>query len=531
MNKSVAFNYLLFVFLIGCFIRALPAILSYPFPVGYDSINYYLPVLFHIENNWNDLLKSFPVYTILVYLSSLFLFNDLYNTFIFSTIFLYGFFATTIFLISKKIMNQSSNRSLCFTIFVIFQLSVLRMSWDLSRDILALIFFHIFLLVVYYFDAIKLKLNNNNLFLYLLLFLIFFFGIFSDKTIGILLITTSLFFSIILNKKPILVIDIVFLISFIMYFFMFDKATFVSNGTNFVDTLWNPIHDQNSYSRYDIVILFLSLYGILLPFFMAGINRLKKNSIFLKIPLIVILLFTFFGIFVPNYSYLVPERWVILLGIYLSLIAIFGLFSIVDNSALFPKLKNIIICLFLGGFITYGFLFAIMPYGVSFSIPSFFKNQTDFIFPTSMLFNSLEINKNFDLVKSIDWINYNTPQNSIIVGTKHLRGWFDLFLGNERRYEFLEPLLTHSNNRINNTQIFYWLNKLQNSESSNMVISTSAIQNLVPRPIFFIDYVEDKYIYTNSNQNFCQITESKNFIIYKLTSLYPYNKKIQKCNK
>ena len=83
-----------------------------------------------------------------------------------------------------------------------------------------------------------------------------------------------------------------------------------------------------------------------------------------------------------------------------------------------------------------GFLFIVMPSEVVFSFPSFFQKNTGFIFPFSMNFNSLKITDNTDLLKSIDWINSNTSQNSVIIGSKHWRGWFSLFLQPSHQYFF-----------------------------------------------------------------------------------------------
>ena len=46
----------------------MPIIINYPYPVGYDSVNYYLPNLYHFENNWIILITSFPVFITIVYI-------------------------------------------------------------------------------------------------------------------------------------------------------------------------------------------------------------------------------------------------------------------------------------------------------------------------------------------------------------------------------------------------------------------------------------------------------------------------------
>jgi hypothetical protein len=48
----------------------------------------------------------------------------------------------------------------------------------------------------------------------------------------------------------------------------------------------------------------------------------------------------------------------------------------------------------------------------------------------TMQYNSISIPESESLVSLIDWMNNNTSSGSIIVGSKHLRGWMELGLIN-----------------------------------------------------------------------------------------------------
>src|SRR5215210_4784346 len=139
----------------------MPLVISYPYPIGYDSINYYLPNLYHFENNWLKLVTEFPIYVVTVYLFAFIFSSNIYYSFLVSNVVLYGAFSMTIYLLSNKLMKQSFNMSLVFTIFVIFQLGTLRISWDLFRDLFSLIMFNLFLLFIGYLD----KKNTWNRFI------------------------------------------------------------------------------------------------------------------------------------------------------------------------------------------------------------------------------------------------------------------------------------------------------------------------------------------------------------------------------
>ena len=216
MNK-LSFYYLVVVFGIGCLIRLVPIVINYPYPVGYDSINYYLPNLYHFENNWIVLITSFPVFISIVYLFSYIFDTSLYYSFLASNVILYGFFSVTIYLLSNKILNQSLNRSLIFTVFVIFQLGTLRISWDLFRNLFSLILFNIFLLLIYNFN----KKNTLGHFISILtIFSISILTIFADRLIGILLIIVSFIFSLIYKQKYLF--SIRYFYSLFIYIWCFD---------------------------------------------------------------------------------------------------------------------------------------------------------------------------------------------------------------------------------------------------------------------------------------------------------------------
>jgi hypothetical protein len=451
MNKIFIFCYLSLAFVIGCLVRLIPIILNFPYPVGYDTVNYYLPNLYHFESNWIVLLLSFPVYIIIVYFFSYIFSTDMYYSFLASNVILYGFFSISIFSLSKIILNQSLNRSLIFTVFVIFQLGTLRISWDLYRNLFSLILFNLFLILIYYF---KQKNTLNNVSSLICFFSISLLTVFSDRLMGILLIIVSFICSIMYKQKYLFIINLFFTVSFLYYFLTFDKITFVSTNLNFLDVLLNPSHGKNAFSQFDISILFLSIYGILIPFFFRGFvfTEFKGKLLLIKIPLIITLFFSFTWIFIPNYGFLVPERWLLLSGIYISLIAIYGFFLLIDllKQEILRKGMSLI---FLFIFVVYGFLFIVMPSGVVFSFPSFFQQNTGFIFPFSMNFNSVKITDNTDLLNSIDWININTSNNSVIIGSKHWRGWFSLFLQPSHKYFFEDNVdINHALSFKNQTQ-------------------------------------------------------------------------------
>ena len=56
----------LFLFSTACLIRLLPEVISYPYPIGYDVINYYIPVTTNFSEHWAQVSTQFPLYALLL---------------------------------------------------------------------------------------------------------------------------------------------------------------------------------------------------------------------------------------------------------------------------------------------------------------------------------------------------------------------------------------------------------------------------------------------------------------------------------
>ena len=196
----------------------------------------------------------------------------------------------------------------------------------------------------------------------------------------------------------------------------------------------------------------------------------------------------------------------------MSLIAVYGFFLLVDIylDLKQERLRKGIIISFLFIFVVYGFLFTAMPSGVIFSLPSYFQENTGFIFPFSMNFNSLKIKDNSDSLKSIDWINSNTQSNSAIIGTKHWRGWFSLFLHPSHQYFYSEEFVDINDTLLNKSQIKDFTISLEKKFSSLCDKNTNIKKNAF---LYFIDL--------NKNYDspfFSSIAfQTPNFVIYNLS--------------
>src|SRR5205807_4080362 len=82
------------------------------------------------------------------------------------------------------------------------------------------------------------------------------------------------------------------------------------------------------YNPKNLLYLFVVVDGLLVPTGIVGFNQLKNNTL-LKIPLLISAAASFSWIVFPFDESLVADRWIGLLGIFLSIFAAYGLYQLV----------------------------------------------------------------------------------------------------------------------------------------------------------------------------------------------------------
>lgn len=416
---------LLFVFLIGCLIRIIPEIIAYPYPIGYDIINYYIPLASEVE--FDTLNDQFNIFSYLLYILKISIFLDPHNLIIILSSTIYGLFSISIYLLSQGLNIKPA---LFMTIFILFQISTLRTSWDLQKDILALSFtFLIFYLILKDRNSYmyKKKLIHFGSIISLVIITIF-----TDTMISFLLIISlSIYFSIKKDRKYIIFLMIMIMtISFLVLIADINQNPF-SRNINKIFT--ENIKVNLNYTPLNLGILFIMINILLFPFFIYGIKSL--HELLLYIPLSLTLVGSFTWLVLPYSSVLLPDRWIITSGIFISIFSSFGLVKLfsykTENK---PNYKILLPLLSLYIFI--GLFYMVLPYDSAFPLYGIFSYYTQKFVPTTMQFNSIDIVDNRDLLIAIDWLNNNTNSKSIIYGDPHLRGWMKLLLKDQRTFKF-----------------------------------------------------------------------------------------------
>lgn len=443
-------EYIIFlIFFIGCFIKIIPELVAYPFPIGYDVVNYYIPsILYFEELN----LEEFQIYVTLLYFLYTTFHLSAQDTVIILSSICYGLLSVMLYLWSQR-FYLSKIQGLFMTIFVIFQISMLRTGWDLHKDIFALVI----MFLVFYIITYKNRNSLINLFLILSLTVV---TLFVDIMISFLTFVTLIIYCTI-HKKWIYLSSIIAITSIILTIILISNP---HNTNPIISNINKLIYEKFTidfrYSQINMVLLFIKINLLNLPTFIIGLRYLKSSIFYTST--IIVLMGSMSWIILPNTNLLLPDRWIILSGLFLSIFSFFGWISLIYKS---QKLRNhIMFSVILSFFIITGLAYMIMPNNQPFPIYAVFREHTDFFIPASMQTNVVDIDHNQDLLTTIEWINKNTQSNETVYVENHLKGWMKVTLKGNRTFD------TYNNNMVNKEVIYLIDHKIMNKINQDVDI-------------------------------------------------------------
>lgn len=455
--RSKDISWLMILVIIAGGLRILPEIIAYPYPIGYDVINYYLPVLTKFDNHWNTVSNQYPFYVLTLYLITNV--TKLTPHFVTSSsaVVLYILFSISVYQISRRIFNLDQSKSFFSTLFVILQLTLLRTSWDLQKDMLSLTA----MLFAITFISTKNRTTIVNFFLVLFLCIV---SVLTDRMIGLLLVGTLLIYVTLVRKKMELVLAIATLALFLF--------SILQSSHQIGQTLlaYPEITSTNYYLPVNLLVLLLVYTGLLLPFGIYGF--LRSRNIILKIPVLISVIGSLSWLLHPFGFLFLPDRWIFIFGIFISIFAAYGInFLIMKTSNREARMQTLYMYGFLVPFAILGILFATSSSEVPISIPAAFHSYVGKFGPTTMQANSISISESSSITDAIGWINSNTPRGSHIVIDKHWRGWAELLLL-DRSFSFYENISNLEKARKN-----YYL--LISDDSNTLFAEKNGKSNLI----------------------------------------------------
>jgi len=416
---------LLFFFVLGCFIRIIPDLIAYPYPIGYDIVNYYIPLADKLNTIFQN--DSFQFYPFLLYTFKSFIPLNPQGLMLSLSSITYGLFSVSIYLLLKGLNLKPA---LFMTVFILFQISALRTTWDLQKDILALSF--TFLIIYLILEDRKTYFFNIRIIHFGIIISLVILTFLTDNMIAFLLIISLLIYFVIKKDIKYIISLTIIIISIISFLVVVDntKNDSLINSINHI--LTGNIKENENYTPLNLGILFIMMNILSLPLFIYGLKYL--HELLLYIPLSMALLGSFTWIVLPYSAILLPDRWIIISGIFISIFSSYGLIRLFSNYKDKPNYK--ILLPIMSFYIIIGLFYMILPYEYAFPIYGIFTEYTHFFVPSTMQFNSIDIVDNRDLSIAIDWLNNHTNPKSIIYGDSYLSGWMKMLLKDKRIFQY-----------------------------------------------------------------------------------------------
>ncbi len=457
-NRYILFP--LLAFAIPLLVRAIPEILMGPYLTGFDTMGYYVPNtldwLSHGGNIWAFLSDAPLMYLILT--SATFVGAPIILTLKVLSPMLLGFLGLTIYFYSHKTLAWSSKKSLLVVLFATLYFVALRISWDMLRSELGLIFLFAALI---YLKSGK-SLSNNTLLLVFLALIVLSNQLLAVIMLGIAFASIVRFY---LDKKKFefkrliictaivgsLFLLLVFAMSSILHFSVIGGIPSQSSGSDMALLGFTSYGDF----VFDTAGFLVFCYLPLLPLLIIGFRYFKSN-IQLKTWIALIFLLLLISIISPNASFAVyPYRWVLLLTYPLAFYAV-EVFSRVRRN-LYRIGMGIGVGLILA---TLSIGFIAIPNSQAFPYISVFPSYV----PTSMLQNTVQSSDCADTSNALLWAKNNIPSSGILLVHDVFHGWARLTFDSNRLfpYVFDNPAIVAQTFSANDSStplfLIWWVN-------------------------------------------------------------------------
>ena len=458
------YGYLIFpllAFAIPIAVRAIPEILMGQFLVGFDTMGYYVPnTIAWLKSGvsfW-ALISSAPLLYILLMGATSIGASIVIILKIMGPLIL-GLLGLAAYLYANKALLWSSKKSLIVAILSTLYFVALRISWDMFRSEIALIFLFLTLTI--------LQKNGHSLRNAFLLSLTMALVVFSHQLIAIIMfaIIIATIANMTLKKKKaelkriiICSIPATFLLLLIIYinYFVF-SSPILGYSINYS----GGFEGLATISHINLILETLGFlafcYLPLVPLLIFGFRKVKTNFqlkawiIWLFIPLLLIIIS-------PNSFFIggvLPFRWILLLTYPLSFYAVEGLFAIKWN---WYKIIYKIAVGFILVLLSVSFL--VLPNSGALE---YFGGYPTYV-PKSMLQNTLQLSDCQDTVNALLWARSNLPSNGHLLVHEVFYGWAILSFDNNRLNPYFFGNLTDVTNTLkedNSTSALYliwWVN-------------------------------------------------------------------------
>jgi len=427
-------RYLLSAFFIPMVVRALPEVLMGPFLAGFDSIAYYVPFVYswvrHGVDFWRFMAEVPLLYCIVTPLTLLGM--DVVLVLKVVAPLLHGLLALAVYCYASRALGWPPRKSFFATLLVTLYFVALRISWDLLRNELALIFLFVALTMLY-------KGFNDWKTWTLLPLTMILVALSHELVTVIMFVVVAVMVLRLWFKKECVEARSLVLASLpaaLLFLLIVYAKCRVSSGEFLMVLVSFPVREPEGWlslfgfsSYQDMVVNMLGFllycYLPMLPLAMMGVKFLKNVQI--KSWTLWSLGAILFPV-ISQSAWFGGYRWTLMLTYPLSFYAIEALTNVKQK---FHRL----LVLFVLGILTVSFI--AMPYGYG----VFAIRQYTIYIPSSMLQNSVPLSDCQDTINVLRWLKNNVDGNARLLTHRAFYGWATLMLNEDQiiHYEYGNP--------------------------------------------------------------------------------------------
>ncbi|OGD56034.1 hypothetical protein A2V71_03945 [Candidatus Berkelbacteria bacterium RBG_13_40_8] len=449
MKLKKDFILIVIIFILAVAIRAWPEIKGGFWPIGYDTFNTYAPEILKFDGNFlRWILSANLLYFLIWPFYKIWAIDPYLLVKIFGPV-LYGLLSVGFYSFCRKYLKWRPAIAFFAAVLFLIQLPSLRMSWELFRNMLGLIFF---LPALYFLE------NHQKLVKLLLLCLLSILIVLSNELVAALwFVVVLVWFLRRIAKQRFQhlwqVLSII-LPSVVLFGLVLKFASANNFGGHVIylgdsNIIFGYIEVyKNTFSYWELTKIITSLfwfcYQFVLPFAILGFWHLRKNLILTTLTL-WLLLGTFSSLIFGGYGLFVWSRWLWMLVIPFTIYATQGLLITYRwakthrkvSRKIFKASAALILILYLGVIAAYSLPFVITP-GKDAKPPFSNPNWPGF-FPPSLIHNAVGFDNINNVIETILYINQNTPDSSVVLIDNRYRGMVLTKMNYSKRYVYTYP--------------------------------------------------------------------------------------------
>lgn len=432
----------LLAFAVPLIVRLIPEVLMGPYLIGFDTMGFYVPnTLMGLNGNvdlWSYIASAPLFYSILFSTAAVGV--PLTITLKVIPPLLLGFLGLSVFLYARKGLGWSPVKSLVPALLGTVYFVALRVSWDMLRSELGLIFLFVTL-------TLLIKSERFSRLRFVILSLAMLAVVLSHQLVAVIMFG-AVFFTVVhrLFRKDLvrsLNLFVVSLPSLLFFVIVYLLAVAPSGFTEYSGDVQSALATWTGFASYESMLVnelgfFLYCFLPLLPLAIASFRRL--NNLHLRSWLILSL----FLLLIP-FAFVSPFRWLLLLMYPLAFYTTetlsrlrvikwkrFG-FTMRRLAVLYLVLSTATLSL--------GYLFS-APESPFLYFNREYTNTFVYQIPSSMLQNTVSVRDCPDVAEALDWFKSNVDGTAVLLTHRVFYGWALLSLEEGRvvNYDFGDPV-------------------------------------------------------------------------------------------